>query len=134
MNTFDESICDFVARLRTENEQLRAKNEQLEKEAAWLAARCHEFCDAHDWCDQCCMQDGPYKRETCDSGAKIGYRFNKYTVENWRENASTAIKGGEVPKPYGETYYAKAERQKRKEEYLAKKAAPDGQQDAKEGK
>lgn len=39
MNEFDESICDFVERLRTENEQLKAENERLNREADWLAGR-----------------------------------------------------------------------------------------------
>lgn len=108
--------------------------EQARKEAEWLAARCHEFCDAHNWCAQCCMEAGPYKRETCDCGAKIGYRFNKHTVENWRENARTAIKGGEVPKPYEETFYAKIERVQRDKAILAANVALDDQQDAKEDK
>lgn len=79
--------------------RLRAENERLEKEAEWLAARCHEFCDYNNYCNECALYPGNIDFPHPDCGIKLvdngqtRSRFTKHTID-WRKAASRAVENG----------------------------------------
>ncbi len=78
---------DEILRLRAEVRSLRYEILHQGKEIDWLAERCHEFCDDHNYCNECAQYSGPYS----DCGEVIEKRFEKHVVENWREAARKAV-------------------------------------------
>lgn len=68
----------------------------LEKEANWLADRCHEFCDSNNYCYECTMYPGNLDFPHPDCGQKIDienarWRFEKHVVSDCREAAYKAV-------------------------------------------
>lgn len=76
-----------------EIELLRKSAAHFNKEAEWLADRCREFCGAHNFCAECPMLRGPFKRTNCRSecGEKITLRFEKNIAKDWRGAACHAV-------------------------------------------
>lgn len=68
------------------------QRERAEKEAEWLAAKCHKFCDYNSYCNECALYPGEINFPHPDCGEKITRRFEKHTVNDWRENARKAVK------------------------------------------
>lgn len=76
--------------------RLRAEVARLEKEGDWLAARCREFCDSNNYCNECALYPGDADFPHPDCGQKIDvenarWRFEKHVVSDWREAARKAV-------------------------------------------
>lgn len=65
--------------------QVKSKLERLEKEADWLAKRCHHFCDDMMYCNDC-----PLHPFDCTERSKNRFAEN-HVVPNWRECARKAV-------------------------------------------
>lgn len=82
-------VLEMIAEIKS----LRQENARLNAEADWLAERCDEFCGNHNFCGECIMLVGPFKKDKCAGGAKIEYVGQEPKYLNWRAAAREAVRG-----------------------------------------
>lgn len=92
----EDDAC--MTQLEVERDALEEQVARLEKEADWLAARCREFCDSNNYCNECALYPGDADFPHPDCGQKIDvenarWRFEKRVVSDWREAARKAVEG-----------------------------------------
>lgn len=86
-----ELLC-VISDLTEQCAELRQENEHLKAEADWLAGRCDAFCSDHNFCGECIMLAGPFKKDKCAGGAKIEYVGQEPKVLDWRAAAREAAR------------------------------------------
>lgn len=84
-------VLEMIAEIKS----LRQENARLNAEADWLADRCDEFCGNHNFCGECIMLAGPFKKDKCAGGAKIEYVGQEPKDLDWRAAAREAVSKGD---------------------------------------
>lgn len=91
----EQELRCVIADLAEQCEELKQENARLNAEADWLAERCDEFCGNHNFCGECIMLAGPFKKDECAGGAKIEYVGQEPKDLDWRAAARAVVRKGD---------------------------------------
>lgn len=96
MSNFQRITTNLANEIDENDKDYEAEVANLEAQIDWLAARCHEFCDFNNYCNECALYPGNINFPHPDCGVKLvdegraRARFMKHTVD-WREAAREAV-------------------------------------------